>query len=77
MAADAGLRLTRCAFGSLYSCGSIGEGPQPNFFLSDLPQPREAMGLDDQEENDRTAKDDELQIRQGVAGQRALAESRS
>src|SRR5262249_32247590 len=36
--------------------------PHPQLLLGDLPQPREAMRLHDQEEDDQRANDDVLQV---------------
>src|SRR6185437_8473422 len=38
--------------GQLNACVSMGERPQPQLLLADLPQPRESVRLDDQEEDD-------------------------
>ena len=38
---------------------SVGKRPHPQFLLPDLPQPRQAVRLDDQEEDDQRADDHE------------------
>src|SRR5437762_2387638 len=45
---------------------SMRERPQPKLFLSDLPEARESMRLDDQEEDDKSAEHHELEIRNGA-----------
>src|SRR5436305_11663041 len=40
----------------------IGERPHPQLLLADLPQAREPVRLDDQEEDDERAHDHELQL---------------
>src|SRR5712692_5689327 len=46
------------------------EGPQAQLFLGDLPEPRQAQGLDDEEKDDQPAEDDELEV--GHYGMRDL-----
>ena len=41
------------------------ERPQPHLFLADGPQPRQAVGLDDQEEHDQGAEHHQLGVRHG------------
>jgi len=48
--------------------GSMRERPQPQLFLRDLPDPREAVRLDDQEEDDQAAEDHQLDVRRDAAG---------
>ena len=48
---------------------SMRERPQPQLLLADLPQPGEAVRLDDQEENDEPAEYHELEV-----GNRALGD---
>src|ERR1700682_5295470 len=36
--------------------------PQPQLFLCDLPEPREAVGLHGQKENDQGAENDQLEV---------------
>ena len=52
------------------NCPSVhhqyGKRPHPQFLLRDLPQPREAVRLDDQEEDDQRADDHELQVLDGA-----------
>src|SRR4026209_1959206 len=43
--------------------GSVRERPKPQFFLGDLPSPRQPVRLDDQEEHDQAAEDDQLDVR--------------
>src|SRR6185295_1667986 len=47
---------------------SVGKRPQAELFLRDLPEPREAMRLDDQEEDDEPAEDHQLEIRDRALG---------
>src|SRR6266576_619788 len=47
---------------------SIRERPQPHFFLGDLPDPRQPVRLDDQEENDQPAEYHQLEVRPEAAG---------
>src|SRR5688572_19663433 len=44
---------------------SVRKRPHPEFLLADLPQPREAVRLDDQEENDQHADHHELEMLDG------------
>src|SRR5438477_7856536 len=44
------------------SSRSVREGPQPQFFLADLPEPREAVRLHDQEEDDQRAEHHQLDL---------------
>src|SRR5580693_3798394 len=46
----------RCAAYLCRIAASMRKGPQAEFFLADLPQPREAVRFDDQEKNDQTAE---------------------
>src|SRR5690242_20165775 len=41
---------------------SVWEWPHPEFLLADLPQPRQPVRLDHQEEDDQGADDHELQL---------------
>ena len=41
------------------------ERPQPQLLLAGRPQPRQAVRLDDQEEDDQRAEDHELEVRGG------------
>src|SRR5512139_3682359 len=41
---------------------SVRERPQPQLLLADRPQPRQAVRLDDQEEDDQRAEDHELGV---------------
>src|SRR5271165_7065126 len=41
---------------------SMRERPEPQLLLADRPQPRQAVRLDDQEEDDQRAEDHRLQI---------------
>src|SRR5438105_13402170 len=38
------------------------KGPEPQLLLGDLPQAGEAIGFDDQEEDDQAAEDDRLRV---------------
>src|SRR6266496_5890271 len=49
---------------------SMGERPQPELFLADLPEPGEAVRLDGEEEDDERAEDDHLEVRHEPRGQR-------
>ena len=42
---------------------SMWERPQTELLLRNLPQPREAVGLDDQEKDDQAAEHDQLEVR--------------
>src|SRR6059036_947105 len=42
---------------------SMRERPQTQLLLGDLPEPGQALRLDDQEEDDQYAEDDGLQVR--------------
>src|SRR5262245_4155467 len=41
---------------------SVREGPHPKFLFCDLPEPRQAVRLDNKEENDEGADNHELQM---------------
>ena len=43
---------------------SVRERPQPELLLGDLPEPREPVRLDDQEEDDEPAEDHQLDLLQ-------------
>src|SRR6478609_4108692 len=47
--------------------GSMRERPQPQLFLRDLPDPRQTVGLDDQEEDDQAAEHHQLEVRRDAA----------
>src|SRR5262245_51201337 len=42
--------------------GSVRKRPQPQLLLRDLPEPREPVRLDDEEEHDQRAEDHELEL---------------
>src|SRR5882762_1480319 len=42
--------------------GSVGEGPEPQLFLGDLPQARKAQGFEDEEKDDERAEQDQGQV---------------
>src|SRR5882762_10126128 len=54
----------------------IGERPDPELLLADLPQPGEARRLGDQEENDQRSDDHELQMLDGRGADREAEEFR-
>src|SRR6266496_5877712 len=58
------------------NCGecapSVRERPHPEFLLANLPQPREAVRLDDQEENDEDTDHHELEMLDGRGVDRKL-----
>src|SRR4051794_1064302 len=55
---------------SFSSPPSIGERPDQELLLADLPEPREAARFDDQEKNDERAYDDEAKMLDGVSADR-------
>src|SRR4051794_16560987 len=48
------------------ACRSVGERPDPELLFADLPEPRKAVRLDDQEEDDESPDDDKAQVLDGV-----------
>jgi hypothetical protein len=50
------------------SMDSVRERPQAQLLLADLPQPGQAVRLDDQEEDDQAAEDDQLEVGRPEAG---------
>src|SRR3712207_7931869 len=57
-------RILVSFFGS-FDPPSVGERPHPELLFADLPEPREAVRLDDQEEDDESANDHEAQVLYG------------
>ena len=54
---------------------SVRERPEAELLLSDLPEPREAVRLDDQEEDDQRAEDDQLEVGRRGSGSRVAGKS--
>src|SRR6266545_4997578 len=53
---------TRFRWADCCTATSMRERPQPQLFLADLPEPGEAMRLDDQEEDDQCTKYNQFQV---------------
>src|SRR6185436_18645138 len=51
-------------------CGSVRKRPQPQLLLPDRPEPREAVRLDDEEEDDEGAENHDFDVRDHRGGQR-------
>ena len=66
MSGEYGKRLARSP------ARSMGERPQPQLFLADLPESGQSVGFGDQEEDDQPAEHDKLQVRRDRRGKRPM-----
>src|SRR3546814_12099450 len=57
------VRLAPSPFGDQRALPSVGERPQPELLLGDLPEPRQAVRLDEKEEDDQGAEHHEFKVR--------------
>src|SRR3546814_4948566 len=71
------VRLAPSPFGDQRALPSVGERPQPELLLGDLPEPRQAVRLDDKEEDDQGAEHHEFQVRDDLDGDLQPEQGRS